>query len=40
LPAGVLIVQMLADDRIRVETFSGNAPLTSDFDSAALTYIR
>ena len=40
LPAGVLIVQMLADDRIRVETFSGNAPLTSDFDTAALIYIR
>jgi len=40
LPAGTLIVALLADDRIRVETFAGNAPLSIDFTSNALTYIR
>jgi len=37
---GVLIAQMLADDRIRVETIRGGTSLTADFSSAALVYTR
>ena len=40
LGAGILIAQMLAEDRIRVQTFSGNLSLTTDFTDAALTYVR
>jgi hypothetical protein len=39
-PAGVMIAQMTADDRIRVETLPAGTPLTADFTSAAVTYVR
>jgi hypothetical protein len=38
--AGVMIVQMMADDRIQVETFPSGTPATVAFTSAAVTYIR
>jgi hypothetical protein len=34
------MVQLLAEDRIRVEAFPAGTPLTTEFTSAALTYIR
>jgi hypothetical protein len=36
---GLLIVQMLADDRIRIETFAGSAT-TASFTDASLIYVR
>ncbi len=36
---GLLIVQMLADDAIRIETFAGSAT-TASFTPAALVYVR
>ena len=38
-PAGTLVVQMLADDRIKVEAFQG-ASASGDFTDRALSYIR
>jgi hypothetical protein len=37
--AGTLIVQMIAGDRIRVQTFPAGTPLTADFTDA-ITYVR
>jgi hypothetical protein len=39
-PAGVMIVQMIADDRIQVETFPSGTSTSVAFTGAALTYIR
>ena len=39
-PAGVMIVQMMAEDRIQVETFPAGTPTTVAFTSAAVSYIR
>lgn len=38
-PAGAMLVQMLADDRIKVETFA-NVSSAPDFTDRALSYIR
>jgi len=37
---GLLRVQMLADDRIRVQAFPGTPPASQDFTADARTYIR
>lgn len=37
---GVLVVQMLADDRIRVEAFPAGTSTSADFSAAALVYTR
>lgn len=37
---GLLIVQMMDDNTIKVETFSGSAADTADYTSSALTYTR
>ena len=39
-PAGVMFVQMMADDRIQVETFPPGTPAAAAFTGAALTYVR
>ena len=39
-PAGVMFVQMVADDRIQVETFPPGTSAGAAFTSAALTYVR
>jgi hypothetical protein len=39
-PAGVMIVQMMADDRIQVETLPPGTPTTAAFTSAAVSYVR
>ncbi len=38
--AGVMILQMMADDRLQVETFPAGTPTTAAFTSAAVSYIR
>jgi hypothetical protein len=40
LPAAMMMVQLLAEDRIRVEAFPAGTPLTTEFTGAALPYIR
>lgn len=39
-PLRVLVVQMIADDRIRIETFPAGTPLSADFTGAAQIYTR
>ena len=39
-PVRVLVVQLLADDRLRIETFPVGTPLSADFTAAAQVYIR
>jgi hypothetical protein len=39
-PAGIMIVQMTADDRIQVQTFPPGTPLSADFTGAAVGYVR
>jgi hypothetical protein len=39
-PVGVLVVEMIAGDRIRVETFTGNADGTPAFTEHSLVYTR
>ena len=36
----VLVVEMIAEDQIRVETFPFGTPRSADFTSAALIYAR
>jgi hypothetical protein len=40
LPAGVLLVQMLADDRLKVEAVANTSTVPSDFTERALDYVR
>lgn len=37
---GLMLVEMLADDRIRVEVFPGSQAATGEFTSVAYTYLR
>ena len=37
---GLLIVQMLGDDRIQIETFPGSTATTAEFTGASLIYVR
>ena len=38
--AGVLLVQMLADDRLKVEAFANASTVPSDFSDRAMSYVR
>jgi hypothetical protein len=40
IQSGLMLVQMLADDRVRVEVFEGSQAKTAEFDGRALVYIR
>jgi hypothetical protein len=40
LPAGFLVVQMVADDRVKVEAFANTSTVPSGFTERALDYVR